>query len=255
MVALFASRKVPTRSASDSISAGDALFRKLQRFAAFSDTERAGLDGLVATFEYAPAGQSIVAERETPAHTLILLEGLACRHKDFRDGRRQILAVLTPGDICAGEDWPFAPLDHGVFGLTTVKIARVAANDFVELLERHAPIAAALRTAALVDQAVQRAWTANLGQRNALERAAHLLCELFHRMTDRGLAVADGGFELPLTKHDLGSALGLTEVQVNRVSRRLRAEGLAELQVGAVRILDLTRLQRLADFDPGYLSA
>ena len=32
----------------------------------------------------------------------LLLDGWACRCKDFRDGGRQIIAFLTPGDVIGG---------------------------------------------------------------------------------------------------------------------------------------------------------
>ena len=50
----------------------------------------------------------------------------------------------------------------------------------------------------LVDPAIFREWTSNIGSRSAYARAAHLLCEFFLKMKVVGLA--DGGTcRLPLT--------------------------------------------------------
>jgi DNA-binding transcriptional regulator LsrR (DeoR family) len=82
---------------------------------------------------------------------------------------------------------------------------------------------------------------------------AHLFCELEHRMRGCGLMLAHGEFELPLTQEELGSALGLTSVHVNRVLQSLRAEKLIAFRNRIVRIDDLGRLRAVAGFDPAYL--
>ena len=66
--------------------------------------------------------------------------------------------------------------------------------------------------------------------------------------------VADCVQRAPLTQQDLASALGLTSVHVNRVLRRLRADGLIDLRGGVVTVHDRGRLYALAGFAPEYLT-
>ena len=68
------------------------------------------------------------------------------------------------------------------------------------------------------------------------------------------LTLADGSFDLPLTQGDLGEALGLTSVHVNRVLQKLRGEALLDFCNGVLRIHDHANLQAIANFDPAYLS-
>jgi hypothetical protein len=42
-------------------------------------------------------------------------------------------------------------------------------------------------------------------------------------------------------------------VHVNRTLRLLREQGAADMQRGRVRILDIVRLHRIAEFNPEYL--
>lgn len=56
----------------------------------------------------------------------------------------------------------------------------------------------------------------SLGRRDARGRIAYLLCELLWRHTAVGLN-SNGSFLLPLTQTELGDALGLTPVHVNRI--------------------------------------
>lgn len=105
----------------------------------------------------------------------------------------------------------------------------------------------------MVDEATLRAWIVNLGRRDALERLAHLFCELHARLELVGMV--DGGrFDLPMTQEVIADALGLTTVHVNRTLQRLRSDGYIELSSGRLTILDVLGLQRIGGFDPNYLN-
>ena len=122
-----------------------------------------------------------------------------------------------------------------------------------ELLARPL-IARALWMAGLIDESALRAWTVSLGKRDASERVAHLICELFVRLGTVGSTRVDG-FDLPLTQEQLGDVLGLTTVHVNRVLRHLREAGLVSFKNCTVMIADFSKLRKAAGFDPGYLQA
>lgn len=57
------------------------------------------------------------------------------------------------------------------------------------------------------------------------------------------------GFSCPLTQEELGDALGLTSVHINRVLRQLRSEGLLVLRRPTVGIPDLRLLHAAGGFD------
>jgi CRP-like cAMP-binding protein len=63
----------------------------------------------------------------------------------------------------------------------------------------------------------------------------------------------DGSLGLPLTQEELGDALGLSTVHVNRVLQALRADGLITLQSGKLTINDWESLQEAGEFEPNYL--
>jgi CRP-like cAMP-binding protein len=92
----------------------------------------------------------------------------------------------------------------------------------------------------------------SLGRRTALERTAHLFCELQLRLGVVGLAT-EREYALPITQAELAECLGLTSVHVNRVLKELRERELVEFRSGRVTILDLPQLRRAAEFDPVYL--
>lgn len=68
-----------------------------------------------------------------------------------------------------------------------------------------------------------------------------------------GLASDASSFALPLTQTDLGDAVGLSIVHVNRTLQRMRAEGLITWQRDHVAIHDPRALEIAVGFDGSYL--
>ncbi|WP_218963877.1 helix-turn-helix domain-containing protein, partial [Nostoc linckia] len=81
---------------------------------------------------------------------------------------------------------------------------------------------------------------------------AHLLCELYARHEAVGL-LQNASFEFDITQAELGDALGLSTVHVNRTVRELRARGLIGQNGSTIQVLDPEGLQAECDFDPTYL--
>ncbi len=87
---------------------------------------------------------------------------------------------------------------------------------------------------------------------SAYARIAHLLCEVVVRMRAVGLANGND-IELPVTQAELGDALGISTVHVNRTLQELRAAGLIRLQGARLTVLDWEGLKEVGEFDPTYL--
>ena len=87
-----------------------------------------------------------------------------------------------------------------------------------------------------------------IGRRSARGRIAHLLCEVLTRLKAVGLA-EELSCELPITQSDLGDALGLSVVHVNRVLQELRGEGLITLRGKLLVVNDWTGLEAAGQFD------
>jgi CRP-like cAMP-binding protein len=104
----------------------------------------------------------------------------------------------------------------------------------------------------LIDAAVFREWMIGIGRRSAYTRIAHVLCELMVKMRAVGLA---NGYQcdLPITQTELGDALGLSTVHVNRSLQELRGDGLIEWRSGTLTALNWEGLKQAGEFDPTYL--
>jgi CRP-like cAMP-binding protein len=232
-------------------AADNPFLRKLEGFVPLPEADRAALRKVSENAQAIPARTDLVREGAPPAGVFLILEGFACRYKLRANGTRQIMAYLVPGDACDFDVALLQAMDHSIATLSDCKVVRIAPETIPELLQRPA-VAAALRKSTLVDEATLREWLLNVGRRSAVERLAHLFCELYLRLQAVGRA-DESRFELPLTQLDLADTTGQTSVHVNRVLRELRADGLIELRQRHLTILDLQRLKQLAEFKPGYL--
>ncbi|WP_066717170.1 Crp/Fnr family transcriptional regulator [Sphingomonas pituitosa] len=199
-----------------------------------------------------PAGRTIVRAGEELNYSTLLLDGLIGRYKDLKNGQRQITHVHVAGDFADLHGFTLKRLDHSLLALTPCTIARAAHTRLREITEKHAHLTRVMWFSTNVDAAIHREWEVSLGRRSAIQRAAHLFCELHVRLGTVGLADAEG-YKLAISQAELAECLGLTPVHVNRVLRELRERTLVEFRNGRVSFQDLSGLKRLAEFDPGYL--
>jgi CRP-like cAMP-binding protein len=229
----------------------DPLVAKLEIFAELPEEDRLALAALSRNPRELGPRRNLIREGDRPDHVHLVVEGWAARYKTLSDGSRQILAFLIPGDFCDLHVTILGEMDHSIATITRARIVYVPRGE-MEALTRRPRIARAFWWATLVDEAVLRAWVVNVGRRGAFESIGHLMCELYLRMRNVGLTT-DYSFELPLTQEEIGDALGLTPVHVNRVLQRMRADGLITFARGALNILDYRRLEAASGFNPNYL--
>jgi CRP-like cAMP-binding protein len=230
----------------------NAFTRKLERWEHLSKLDQATLETISGRVESVERHQQLIREGDDPRIVFLLLEGWAIRYKVLPNGKRQIVAILLPGDLCDIHVFILDHMDHGIAMLTEGNIVRIAKDAMLAVIDENPAIARALWWTTLVDEAVLREWLVNVGGRDAYARVAHLICELHVRMGNVGL-VTDGEMRLPLTQTDMGEALGLTPVHVNRMLRQLRLNGLITFKSFRLDILDLDGLIDAAGFRPGYL--
>lgn len=226
--------------------------RKLRLRDTISAEEEAALRGTLLDIVVHPAGRTLVRAGEEVNYSTLLLDGLIGRYKDLKNGQRQITHVHVAGDFADLHGFSLKRLDHSLLALTPCTIARAAHSRLRTITETMPHLTRVMWFSTNVDAAIHREWEVSLGRRSAIQRAAHLFCELHVRLGVVGLAEEDG-YALAISQAELAECLGLTPVHVNRVLRELRERALVEFRNGRVAFQDLPGVRRLAEFDPGYL--
>ena len=238
--------------AADSEDIFGRVVRKLGRLARLDDTDRQAIQALPARIETHHAGSVLAKDGSRATHCTLLIDGFACRHKETREGQRQIVSFHLAGDIVDLQNLHLRRNDSTVQTLSPATVARVAAEDLRAIAADRPRIAEALWRDSLVDAAITREWVVNVGRRGAMARIAHLLCEYAVRRDAAGFGPSDR-FDLPMTQEQIGDATGLTSVHVNRKLHELEDMGLIARDRRDLHIRDRARLMRVGDFDPAYL--
>lgn len=192
-----------------------------------------------------PKHHDIFAEGDTLRDVMFLRHGWAYRYRLLGDGRRHIVNFLIPGDF-VGPYFPTAA--HFCGTLTDVTLLQAPRSDFSDANRDCPALASALEAIMASEYRLLSERLVSLGRRNARERMAHLLVELYERMLRVGL-ITDNSYEFPVTQEILADTLGLSVVHVNRTLRSLREDGFATVGFGRVCIRDLDGLRDVAGAD------
>jgi CRP-like cAMP-binding protein len=199
-----------------------------------------------------PADHDVVREHERPTFITLLLDGFLCRYKIVADGKRQILSFHIPGDIPDLQSLHLTASDHNLCAFARSRLAVISHASMHLFLAEHPTLASLFWRDTLIDAAIFREWMTSIGRRPSFARIAHLMCELIVRMRAVGLA-EDHRVKLPLTQTDIGDALGISTVHVNRTLQELRHKGLIRYDKGELIALDWERLKDAGEFDQSYL--
>ena len=193
----------------------------------------------------------MLREGQHPTRCAFIIEGLAYRQKLTPDGEREIVSIIMPGEFADLQNLFLEESDHDIQALTRLTLADIPISALRELVTSCRAAGEALWIDALIESSIHREWLLNIGRRNARSRLAHLLCEFSVRF--RTSAGADMAYELPMTQEQLGDALGLTPVHVNRVLKSLETDGLIARKKRQVSVIDWPRLRDAAEFNERYL--
>jgi CRP-like cAMP-binding protein len=230
----------------------DKHLQKLRARDEISSEEEAAIRAVVGSSQVVEADQVVVEQGREVRQSTLLLDGLMCRYKDLRDGRRQITELQVPGDFVDLHGFSLKRLDHGIMTLTRCETAQVPHDALTRITEQFPHLTRVYWFHTNMDAAIHREWELSLGRRDALSRTAHLFCELRTRLEIVGLA-DESGYELDLTQATLAECLGLTPIHVNRTLKELRERDAVAFRQGRVAIRDWAKLVDIAEFDPAYL--
>jgi CRP-like cAMP-binding protein len=227
------------------VTPSPALITRLQRFMALSPAELVSLQSLARPLHKAEAHEDLITIGHAGSTAILMHQGWAICHRTLDDGRRQILDFVIPGDFC--DPSVFVTPIAG-FSLTTITrciYTPVAGSALLDLIAGSPRIGAMLWWLEAQEQSLLRDHLLALGRMNAEERLARLICELWSRMQDVGLDVADG-FEWPVNQEVIADATGLSVVHVNRTLHRLEHAGTIQRSGHVYHVRNPEQLRRIA---------
>lgn len=214
--------------------------------------ERNAILGLPAQAQVVDVERDFVRIGDRIEHACLIVDGLAARFAQIRNGTRSFVALHIPGDMADLHSVVAPNVTWALHALTPTTLLRVPHAAIREVADRYPMLARAFWRDCVVDANVMAQWIVNISRKDALARVAHLFSEMSVRYHAIGLKEGDT-FPFPVTQNDLADAVGLTPVHLNRVLRRLRDDQLASKQAGSVTVENTGALARVAEFDAAYL--
>lgn len=219
---------------------------------ALSGDDRTALLDLPHILRRFDSGSLLVREGEFPNGCEILVTGYAYRHKISSEGSRQIVSIHLPGEILGLQHLYLGVADHNVQTLTECLVATIPGSALRALARDRPAISDAFFVNVLVEGSILREWLLNIGRRDARARTAHFLCEFAARLDKQGLNPGQP-YDLPMTQEQLGDALGLTAVHINRILKSLSTDGLIVRNKRGLSFPSWNLLKQVSDFTSRYL--
>jgi CRP-like cAMP-binding protein len=140
---------------------------KLQLWLPLDDAQKAAVLALPHKVRNLSAQEFIVRDGDRPSHSCLLLSGFAIRHKIAGNGGRQIFSIHMRGDVVDLHNAILRRADHSIQTLTASEVAMIPITAIRDLVAAHPQVGQAMWYETLVDSAIFREWTLNVGRRDA----------------------------------------------------------------------------------------
>jgi CRP-like cAMP-binding protein len=176
-------------------------------------------------------------------------EGYAMRYKLLRNGKRQILNVILPGDVVG---LPGSFHDRALYSVTAISDLRMhvcVLDAYVRLCYQRPQFGLALSWIAVQEATTYAEHIIDVGRRTPIERLSHFLLELYARLRAVGYT-EENRFTLPFSQEVMSDVLGLSVPHLNRMMQQLRAEKLIADSERQVEFIDIEAMQTLAHYQP-----
>jgi CRP-like cAMP-binding protein len=180
-------------------------------------------------------------------------DGYAVRYKLLRNGKRQILNVILPGDVVGLPGSFYERAVYSVTAITDLRMNVCSLDAYVQLCYRHPQYGLALSWIAVQEATTYAEHVIDVGRRTPVERLSHFLLELHDRLQAVGRAEKTR-FRLPFSQEVIADVLGLSVPHLNRMMQQLRAEKLIADNERVVEFLNADAMQSLAHYQPQALA-
>ncbi len=198
------------------------------------------------------AGVEIVSEFDDCDALFCVLSGWMILKRILEDGRQQLLDVALPGMFVGDPTGRCRSFGYSVAALTDAEYAVLPKRRIPELLRASPSLTSAVLDAAY--DALNSAYDSltDIGRRTALEAIASYLYRTERRIRRAIGCRSDGSVEFPLTQSMIADTLGLTPEHVCRMLRKLKDDGVLQLNRAGLHFLDRERLADLAGVMPEF---
>lgn len=188
-------------------------------------------------------GTPILMEGSNAPQLFTALSGMGIRDKMLKNGERQVLNFVFPGDFIGLQAGILGKMGHSVEARTHMRLCVFNRSEFWQFFKSNPARAFDITWLAAIEEHFLGETLASVGQRTAIQAIAWALVKIFQRGDALGM-VTNNQMELPYTQRDLADALGLSLVHTNKTLGKLKDRQLASW---SDRMLQINDVKSLAD--------
>jgi CRP-like cAMP-binding protein len=222
---------------------------RLERCIVLSDDDLGSLLCLIEADVVVEKRRDVVVDGYEYRKLCFVENGFAARYKLLRNGKRQIVNLVLPGDVVGLPSSFLERAHYSVTAVTDLRLQVSSISAYVDLCYERPQFALALSWLAMQEAINCAEHAVSTGRRTPVERLAHFLLEIYWRLALVGLA-SKSRFDLPFSQEVMSDALGLSVPHLNRTLAKLRMDGLINLNGRRVEFADLESLEILGHFQP-----
>jgi CRP-like cAMP-binding protein len=214
-----------------------ALMLRLEQLTTLNPDERQALHHLERDSRSVKKRETVLRRGTVHDTFAILRSGWATRRVTGTDGRSAITHVFCPGDLIGFCDLGTKATPHNVIMQTDGSVSRFESADLSRLAKEHPRLLSVLTCVSQVENMVLRDRFFAATRLSAEDRLMHFLLCIQSKVPNQGEKCADR-FQVPLSQKEIGDALGLTDIYVNRLLRSLADRDEISVERPYMRIRD-----------------
>jgi CRP-like cAMP-binding protein len=193
-------------------------------------------------------GTPLLMEGSNSPQLYTALSGMGLRYKLLKDGRRQVVNFVMPGDFLGLQAGIMGEMGHSVEATSQMTLCVFDRSEFWNFFKANPNRAFDVTWLAAVEEYFLGETLVTVGQRTALSAVAWALIRFYQR----GLAlelVRNGSMAFPFRQQDLADALGLSLVHTNKTLAKLRQLQMASWGEKRLQIMDPAGLAKIAQVE------
>lgn len=214
-----------------------ALVRRLEQHLALTEGERDALDWAERRERRVAPGEVLVRQDGPMDSLYVVQHGWLHSSIRLKEGARQILRFHYAGDLVGVSSIAWNRSSDTLTAISDCIVSELSKPHLGRIFKAQPRLGALLYALAAAEFVAMSDRLTSVGRMNAVDRISTLLLDILARFRVTAGGVVDW-FDLPLTQTDIGDAVGLTKVHVNRVMRAMEADGLIERSGRRIRFLD-----------------
>ena len=229
------------------------LVSRLSRFVDLTEAESLFVMEMERNEQEYRKGKIVVDVGELTEGIMVLKTGWAVVKADSSDGRSQILRVYLPGEVMGIAELGATHANHRITMQTDGKVCPFPRKGLAPLYSDYPRLGALLTGLSSLDQIALRHLASSLGAMDAENRLKFWLLQLRSRLEVANVGLGNR-FRVPFSQVEIGQAVGLTSIYVNKLLRRLVERGDIEIDRPYVRLLDRETWEKDCEFVNAYHS-